>query len=355
MMNKSSLSHLLRKCAVAGRSPIGTNEVLYMRRAWFSSVSPPGPQRSVPQYTIFGEKTMLSFKVIPPTLRCLRNGALVVDSNKKGRILLEWAPRNDGGEYKCGYIQRYRFVGGVDCVSDQRSLDMRYRSYRFSRNVTGPSWMARNPLSRDNFLTKIFALLLDGNVPDFYAGQLHNVVDWNHWNAAFIRPIILTGGYDRESQIRFGLSAEEVGFILHQLPANTVEFARRLPAETPGVTADLPEKLFTITPAEGGQFAFKIDFVKDGMGGQNPGSTTEALGPLEVVAQLGEYAVVREIFQKSIPSLIGWDVQLNFAMQNAINLALQGAATNNSNSGAATGGRHPKSTASSDDAADLPF
>jgi hypothetical protein len=179
------------------------------------------------------------------------------------------------------------------------------------------------------------------------------VADWNYWKHG---PYLYTGGYDRESQIRFGLSAEEVGFILHQLPDNTVEFARRLPAETPGVTADLPEKLFTITPAEGGQFAFKIDFVKDGMGGQNPGSTTEALGPLEVVAQLGEYAVVREIFQKSIPSLIGWDVQLNFAMQNSINLALQGAATNNGNSGSATnGGRYPKSAASSDDAANLPF
>jgi hypothetical protein len=68
----------------------------------------------VPQYTIFGEKTMLSFKVIPPTLRCLRNGALVVDSNKKGRILLEWAPRNDGGECDMGL----EFLGSsVDCIA----------------------------------------------------------------------------------------------------------------------------------------------------------------------------------------------------------------------------------------------
>jgi hypothetical protein len=123
MLSNSSLGHLFRRCVVTGKSqsPSGTSKLLNLavNRVWFSSVSPPGPQRSVPQYTIFGENTMLSFKVIPPTLRCLRNGALVVDSNKKGRILLEWAPRNDGGEYMlCGHGSSvYVFVGGgLDCI-----------------------------------------------------------------------------------------------------------------------------------------------------------------------------------------------------------------------------------------------
>lgn len=126
---------------------------------------------------------------------------------------------------------------------------------------------------------------------------------------------------------------------------------RRLPADTPGAVAgDMPEKVLHITPGEGGQFSFKIDFEKDGVGGQNPLSTGEPLGPLEVVAQLGEYVVMRELFQQSIPSLIGWDVQLNLAMQNAMNLAVQGNNTFTSDS--------PSRTAkpvAADAVSDLPF
>ena len=66
---------------------------------FLSSVTPPGPLRSQPQYAIFGEKTMLSMKVIPPTFRCLKNGGLVIEQNKKGRILLEWSPRVDTGMF----------------------------------------------------------------------------------------------------------------------------------------------------------------------------------------------------------------------------------------------------------------
>jgi hypothetical protein len=85
----------------------------------------------------------------------------------------------------------------------------------------------------------------------------------------------------------------------------------------------MPEKILRITPGEGGQFAFKIDFEKDHVGGQLVGGSAEPLGPLEVVAQLGEYVVIRNLMEQSIPSLIGWDVQTNFALQNAMNLALQ--------------------------------
>lgn len=197
--------------------------------------TPNGPLRSQPQYAIFGEKTMLSIKMIPPVFRCLKNGSLVLEQNKKGRILLEWSPRGDAG------------------------------------------------------------------------------------------------GFDREAQIRFGLSPEEVGFLLHQLPDNEVEFVRRLPAEQPGTSAaDMPEKILRITPGEGGQFAFKIDYEKDSVGGQIVGGTTEPLGPLEVVAQLGEYVVMRKLMEQSLPSLIGWDVQTNFAIQNAMNIALQAGATGSS-------------------------
>lgn len=64
--------------------------------------TPNGPLRSQPQYAIFGEKTMLSIKMIPPVFRCLKNGSLVLDQNKKGRILLEWSPRGDSGKATTG-------------------------------------------------------------------------------------------------------------------------------------------------------------------------------------------------------------------------------------------------------------
>jgi hypothetical protein len=63
--------------------------------------APNGPLRSQPQYAIFGEKTMLAVKVMPPVFRCLKNGSLVLDQNKKGRILLEWSPRGGSGKFYC--------------------------------------------------------------------------------------------------------------------------------------------------------------------------------------------------------------------------------------------------------------
>ena len=111
--------------------------------------------------------------------------------------------------------------------------------------------------------------------------------------------------------------------MLHQLPGNEVEFVRRLPAEPGATAADMSEKVLRITPGEGGQFSFSVDYEKDNVGGQIAEGATQPLGPLEVVAQLGEYVVVRKLLELSIPSLIGWDIQTNYAMQNAINLALQ--------------------------------
>ena len=41
---------------------------------------------------------MLCMKLLPPVFKYLRNNqTLTLDSNKKGRILLEWIPRNPDG------------------------------------------------------------------------------------------------------------------------------------------------------------------------------------------------------------------------------------------------------------------
>jgi hypothetical protein len=150
------------------------------------------------------------------------------------------------------------------------------------------------------------------------------------------------GGINRDLQIRFGLSPEEVGFLLDQLPHNEVEFTRRLPAsvDQPGQVADeIPEKVFRVVPGEGGQFAFRVDFEKNGVGGQSVAGEDTAMGPLEVVAQLGEYRVMRELMQRSIPALTGWETQLNVAMQNAVHAALSGNNnTYGSSSGSSAGG-----------------
>lgn len=153
-----------------------------------------------------------------------------------------------------------------------------------------------------------------------------------HLSCILSLSLFKTGGINRDLQMRIGLSAEEVGFMLHQLPDNEVEFVRKLPpsVDQPGAVADdIPEKVVRITPGEGGQFAFSIDFEKNGQGGQVVAGEETPTGPLEVVAQLGEFQVIKEILQKSIPTLIGWDTQMNMAMQQSI----QQAVANGNNSG----------------------
>ena len=83
-------SNVYKGCRVLGRSASSKS---------YAGLAPPvGPMRTTPQYTVFGEKTMMSVKVLPPTFRSLKNGGLVLDGSKKGRILLEWSPRAEAGK-----------------------------------------------------------------------------------------------------------------------------------------------------------------------------------------------------------------------------------------------------------------
>lgn len=66
--------------------------------------------RAFPQYNVFGQQCMLAIKLLPPTFRFYRNSnTLSVDSNKKGRFLVEWIPRNPDGT--CAYNKN------ISCVS----------------------------------------------------------------------------------------------------------------------------------------------------------------------------------------------------------------------------------------------
>jgi len=68
------------------------------QRRWLSSFNSYPSIRSYPQYAVFGERCMLSVKILLPSFRLLgQNDVLAVDGNKKGRILLEWTPRSSSG------------------------------------------------------------------------------------------------------------------------------------------------------------------------------------------------------------------------------------------------------------------
>ena len=90
-------------------------------------------------------------------------------------------------------------------------------------------------------------------------------------------PRSAAGGYSWGDQVRFALSAEEAGLFCSQLPQFDVEFSRAAAHSSDEesmsigvVTNDMPEKVLKISPGEGATVRFLLDFVRDGVGGQNP-------------------------------------------------------------------------------------
>lgn len=88
-------------------------------------------------------------------------------------------------------------------------------------------------------------------------------------------------GFAWTDKTNFSLSVEEVGLLLSQLPGNGVELSHSMnygvgsdadESGARGVTqysGDLVEKVLTIQPGEGSTLNLKIDYVKDGVGGQS--------------------------------------------------------------------------------------
>jgi hypothetical protein len=141
----------------------------------------------------------------------------------------------------------------------------------------------------------------------------------------------------------FGVSAEEAGLILQQLPEHSVELLRKADRSNmsapagkissfSSISADVtptgaPDKVLRITPAVGGTISFEVDFEKDGVshsstfggeGGFPPGIS----GPLAVTVQLGEFQVLRELLRSSIPKLLGWDIMTDVAIERMIDEAI---------------------------------
>ena len=70
--------------------------VTMVRVRTMSSSSMGGVTRASPGYTVYGEKCMLTVKMIPPSFKNVgQNDMLVVD--KVGRMLIVFVPRLSGG------------------------------------------------------------------------------------------------------------------------------------------------------------------------------------------------------------------------------------------------------------------
>jgi len=150
-----------------------------------------------------------------------------------------------------------------------------------------------------------------------------------------------------EDLIRFGLSAEEVGLLVNQLPHYKVEFSRLSSArgndgEKPYGTAmssDTPDKVLIVEPGELGAINFTIDFVKDGVGGQPSGPGQDGnVGPIAVQVQAGEFEVIASLMRYSIPHLTGWAQQVDIAMHNAISETVNGRGGGGYSGGPSAGG-----------------
>ena len=140
-----------------------------------------------------------------------------------------------------------------------------------------------------------------------------------------IAPLSGTLSRDRESIIRFGLSAEEVGLILNQLPhQQTIEMSRKPSSDESlydGPTA--PQKVCKIVPSPGlTTVDWMVDFEVDGVGGQP--MQNNILGPLSVTMQTGEVQVVMEIMRSSLPSLVGWSTMQEIALRKSVSDAHSG-------------------------------
>jgi Whirly transcription factor len=149
------------------------------------------------------------------------------------------------------------------------------------------------------------------------------------------KPRAVDGSVIFEKQIRFALSPEEVGLVLDQLPEHQVELTRQPPriskdfsavSQPSGVT-----KVLTLTPQGGGVVTFKMQ-VDDSDGSYVPHPTGGNARAMEVAVQLGEYQVMRHLMLSSIPVLVGWQQQVEIALQRSIDSARRGPGHGHSSS-----------------------
>lgn len=56
-----------------------------------------------PSYQVYGEESALTIKAMMPGFKALGSSSMVLDNRRRGRILLEWTPRNADGKQMLYY------------------------------------------------------------------------------------------------------------------------------------------------------------------------------------------------------------------------------------------------------------
>lgn len=141
-------------------------------------------------------------------------------------------------------------------------------------------------------------------------------------------------GFQWDEKIGFALSVEEIGLLISQLPHYGVTLSRKLGGDQTsgfnGASYDLVssttnesiEKVLTATPGDGATIIFRVDYMKDGVGGQLPPASATNEGsrsaPLEVAIEAGEWEVVLSLFRESLPYFCGWNKMMDIGIANAI-------------------------------------
>ena len=95
----------------------------------------------------------------------------------------------------------------------------------------------------------------------------------------FVPRNIAGSNYMWDQKTMFSLSAEEIGLCISQLPSAGIELSHKLHYGVQGddsysdgvrqLSGDAIDKVLTIEPKEGAALLFKIDYMKDGVGGQS--------------------------------------------------------------------------------------
>jgi hypothetical protein len=92
------------------------------------------------------------------------------------------------------------------------------------------------------------------------------------------------GKYVWTASIKFGLSVEELGLLVNQLPHYKVEFCRVQSSPQQGISE--PDKVLTVEPGELGTVSFTIDYILNGVGGQAPPMSEGSQKGMPLVSRL---------------------------------------------------------------------
>ena len=57
-----------------------------------------GSRRMTPSYQVYGEESALTIKTMLPGFKALGSSSMVLDTKRRGRLLIEWTPRNPDGK-----------------------------------------------------------------------------------------------------------------------------------------------------------------------------------------------------------------------------------------------------------------